>query len=154
MPLDFNLPGQNSPSAGVMLRNETGASIAVGGVAIVDEVQAEAENNSLILGQEGLTAVTTTNMKAGQLAVNVNGAAVADHARGRFCIEHGAVIQINVDTSAIVKGSLLKAANATATLTLATNGTDRPVARALEANGSAAALIWCKFFPNGIPAIA
>lgn len=153
MPLDVSLPGQYQPSAGVSLRNETGATITKGGVAIVDEAQAEAENNSLILGQEGLTAVTTTNMKAGQFAVNV-GPSVADHANGRFCVEHGALVQINVDNSVIVKGSLLKGANATATLTLATNGTDRPVARALEANGSAAALIWCRFFPNGIPAIA
>jgi hypothetical protein len=62
-------------------------------------------------------------------------------------------VQIKVDNSAILKGSPLKGANATATLTLAGTTADRAVARALEANSSTAALIWCEFFPDGYPTI-
>lgn len=143
--LDITLPGQYSPSAGVSLRNETGATINLGGVAIVDEAQAEAENNSLILGQEGLTAVTTALMKRARLAVCLEPAGVADHANGRFCTDDGSIVQVLVNNSAILKGSSLKGINGGASLALATDGTDRVVAMALEANGSAAGLIRCRW---------
>jgi hypothetical protein len=41
MPLDMQLPGQYGETSGAMLRNETGATIVKGGVAIVDMTQTE-----------------------------------------------------------------------------------------------------------------
>ncbi len=151
--LDVSMPGQYLSSSGPILRNETGATMVKGDVALVDASQTEAENSTVALAQEGLTPVTTAAMKQNRAAVCLD-ASVPDHGYGHFAISDGQLIQIKVNNSAILKGSLLKAANAATTLALATNGTDRPIARALEANSSTAALIWCEFYPNGIPAIA
>jgi hypothetical protein len=153
--MDINLPGQHEPNAGVALRNETGATILYGGVAVIDEAQAEAENASIILGQEGLTAVSTALMKTARLAVCLEKAGVPDHGVGRFCIQDGSIVQVLVNNSAVLKGSSLKGINASASLALATDGTDRVIAKSLEANGSAAALVYCRWHGTaGLTAIA
>lgn len=153
--MNINLPGQHMPNAGVMLRNETGATISYGGVAVIDEAQTEAENNSVILGQEGLTAVTTALFKTARLAVCLERAGVADHGYGRFCVTDGSIVDVLVNNSAVLKGSSLKGINASASLALATDGTDRVIAKALEANSSTAGLVKCRWHGTaGLTAIA
>jgi hypothetical protein len=152
MPKDIAMPGDYASNAGAVRTNRTGASIAIGGVAIVDATQAEAESTSVALGQQNLTAVTSTNLKAGKVVVNVTGAAVADNADGRFCESNdGAIVQALVNsTTDIAKGDWLKPVNGQAYLVKGTNGTDRTVARALEARTSDdTGLIYVELFSNG-----
>lgn len=154
--LDVAVPGVYQDSAGFTRTNRTGATIAQGGCAIIDHAQAEAESTSVALGQQNLTAVTTALLKAGRFAFCLERDGVADNGEGRFCDIPGAVIQVLVEsTTDIAKGDLLKGVNGQAYLVKATNGTDRPVARALEARTSNdTGLIYAQIFPEGILAIA
>lgn len=157
MPLPVTTPSSKHSTAGFTRMNRTGATIAYGGVAIVDAMQAEAESTDIGLALHNLTAVTTALFKHACVVVCRETAGVADNAEGRFAESNdGAMVDVLVDsTTDIAKGDLLKCVNAAAYLVKATNGTDRPVARALEARtADTQGTIKCQLFSNGITAIA
>lgn len=137
-----------SQGASAPMNNRTGAISVRGGVGCVDTAQGDAASTTKALGLSNVVAVATANIAKGIQGVWEK-AGVAIAGSGRFIIGEGVEVDLAVDNSAIVKGSALKPANGLTTMTLATTGTDRWFAIALDANGSAATVIRALLFSSG-----
>jgi hypothetical protein len=149
VPSGVAIMNAQSQAASTLKNNRAGATSIRGGVGMVDILQDDAASTSKALALSNIVAVTTARLaKGGQVGVwEKTGVLVAG--AGRFILGEGVEVDLTVDTSAILKGSFLKPANGTTTMTLATKLTDSYFAVALDANGGVATTIRAILYSSG-----